>query len=367
MAQLRIRRYSPPVLLEYIAKTFLLRFVVLLAGLAIIMQALDLLAESADILAGDGASSESLWRYTVLRLPMMVGQVVSFAALLASLLTFAVMAQHSEIVIMQSTGLSAFRIIFPMMGVCAFIALTHFVFHEAVVVETNEEFERWKLADFSMESTLLPPTPASAWAVEDNKRIRVQAVQRDGTLLDGVTIFTLGPDRKVQERTEAGFAIWNDGEWKMFDVSHFNAEENTTKTAETEPWRTRIPPERFRALSIDPETVSFGVLRANIKQLEREGLTTTRLVAWLHQKMVGPLGTILMPLLASLAGFGVLRSGTLFIRVAVGLAFGFSYFVVDNLLLAVGQFGSLPPALAAWAPLALYFFLGTSVLFYAEE
>jgi lipopolysaccharide export system permease protein len=361
------RRFTPPVILEYIAKTFLLRFIVLLAGLAIIMQGLDLLAESANILAADGASTESLWRYSILRIPNLITQVVSFAALLAALLTFVGFAQHSEIIVMQSTGLSAFRIIGPMMGICTIIALVHFVFHEAVVVDSNEEFARWKLADYSMDATLLPPASSSAWAVEDNKRIRVQTVRRDGTLLDHVTIFTLGPDLKVVERTEADFAIWDDGKWKMYDVTHFTTGDNVSSTVEREVWQTSIPAERFKALSIDPETVSYGVLRANIKQLRSEGLGTTRLTAWLHQKIVGPMGTILMPLLASLAGFGVIRSGTLFIRIALGLAFGFSYFIVDNLLLAVGQYGTLPPALAAWAPLLLYFFLGTTVLFHTEE
>jgi lipopolysaccharide export system permease protein len=367
MTLLRARSLSPPVLLEYIAKTFLMRFAILLAGLAIIMQALDLLAESADLLAADGASTASLWRYTSLRLPMMIAQVVSFAALLASLLTFASLAQHSEIVVMQSTGLSAFRIIFPMMGTCALIALFHFIFHEAIVVESNEEFQRWKVADFSMNESLLPPAPSSAWAVEDNKRIHVEAVRRDGTLLDRVTIYSIGEDMTVTNTTVAVFVFWDDGKWKMYDVTHFETGNNADTAVEREIWNTNIPPERFRALSIDPETVSYGVLSDNVDQLRSEGLTTTRLVAWLHQKIVGPLGTILMPLLASLAGFGVMRSGALFLRVALGLAFGFSYFVVDNLLLAVGQFGTLPPVLAAWAPFVLYLCLGTSVLFHTEE
>ena len=125
MTKLAPRRFNVAVVLEYIAKTFLLRFIVLLAGMAVIMQTLDLLSESADLLAADGATAASLWRYTSLRLPMMIGQVVSFSALLAALLTFASMSQHSEIVVMQSTGLSAFRIIFPMIGVCTGIALFH--------------------------------------------------------------------------------------------------------------------------------------------------------------------------------------------------------------------------------------------------
>jgi lipopolysaccharide export system permease protein len=43
------------------------------------------------------------------------------------------------------------------------------------------------------------------------------------------------------------------------------------------------------------------------------------------------------------------------------------FFVADNLLLALGQFGSLPAALAAWGPLALFLFLGVGIIVYAEE
>jgi lipopolysaccharide export system permease protein len=76
---------------------------------------------------------------------------------------------------------------------------------------------------------------------------------------------------------------------------------------------------------------------------------------------------MLMPLLAAIAAFGVLRSGQLFIRAAIALAFGFAYFIVDNLLLAMGQFGRMPPSLSAWAPLFLFLTAGLLVLVYSEE
>ena len=142
--------------------------------------------------------------------------------------------------------------------------------------------------------------------------------------------YELDDDLKLISTTEAHFAIWDEGIWKMYDVVHYDTVNDKRRVVNQEEWQTTIPPGRFRALSINPEAVSFGVLSDNIEQLQSEGFATERLVAWLHQKIVGPLGTVLMPLLASLAGFGVMRSGTLFIRVALGLAFGFSYFVVDK-------------------------------------
>ena len=74
-----------------------------------------------------------------------------------------------------------------------------------------------------------------------------------------------------------------------------------------------------------------------------------------------------MPVLAAVAAFGLPRSGNLFPRIVIGLALGFAYFVADNFMMAMGQFGVAPPLLAAWAPFLLFFFVGESVLFRTEE
>jgi lipopolysaccharide export system permease protein len=76
---------------------------------------------------------------------------------------------------------------------------------------------------------------------------------------------------------------------------------------------------------------------------------------------------VLMPLLAGLAAFGLARSGQVLIRAAIGMALGFTYFLVDNLSLALGNVGAYPPALAAWAPFLLFLFIGEAVLVRSEE
>lgn len=366
MTRLQQSRLSVPVLLEYIAKAFLVRFLLLLFGIALIMQALDVLSQSGEVLAPAGAGMESIWRFTVLRFPQMVSTVVGFSALLATLVTCTTLAQSSEVAVMQSAGLSSFRIIFPMMGVCAVVAVFHFTINETIVSQSNEEFKRWQASGFAVGAVDLPPAKAGAWAIEDNTRIRVQAVTRDGTILDKVTLYKLDDAGKIVEITSANFAAFSNGQWTMFDVTRFWVDQTKVETIPRAAWNTKVPPSRFRALSIDPESVPIGRLASAVNQLKAEGMNANKLTAWLHHKVAGPLGTILMPLLGAMAAFGLQRSGTMFLRVIGGLAFGFSYFVVDNLLLAIGQFGTIPPVLAAWSPLALFFFLGSSVLFYTE-
>ena len=87
---------------------------------------------------------------------------------------------------------------------------------------------------------------------------------------------------------------------------------------------------------------------------------------WWH-KFSGPLSALLMPLLGSVAAFGLARSGTLLIRAVLGMALGFTYFVVDNAALAMGNFGGYPPLIAAWAPFLLFLLLGETVLVRTEE
>ena len=92
-----------------------------------------------------------------------------------------------------------------------------------------------------------------------------------------------------------------------------------------------------------------------------------QLVAKLNHKISGPLSAVLMPLLGSVAAFGLARSGKLFIRAVAGLALGFAFFVADNFAMAMADFGTYPPWAAAWAPFLLFLLVGESVLFRTEE
>jgi len=46
---------------------------------------------------------------------------------------------------------------------------------------------------------------------------------------------------------------------------------------------------------------------------------------------------------------------------------GFAFFVADNFMLAMGDFGAVPPLAAAWAPLVIFLLIGESVLLKTEE
>ena len=111
----------------------------------------------------------------------------------------------------------------------------------------------------------------------------------------------------------------------------------------------------------------FVTLRESIAELEAAGRPSDEArTGWWH-KISGPLSTLLMPLLAATAAFGLARTGQVLLRATIGMALGFAYFVADNFSIALGNIGAYPPFLAAWAPFLLFLLIGEFVLIRQEE
>ena len=128
-----------------------------------------------------------------------------------------------------------------------------------------------------------------------------------------------------------------------------------------------VEPDGLRSPRSIPTELDFFTLRQRIGSWSAPAGRPTRRAAGLWHKISGPLSTLLMPLLAAVAAFGLARSGQVLLRATVGMALGFAYFVADNFSLAMGNVGAYPPMLAAWAPFILFLLIGETVLIRSEE
>ena len=174
-------------------------------------------------------------------------------------------------------------------------------------------------------------------------------------------------NKNITNIIKADFGIYRNNNWKLYGVKNFDVDTLEIRILENLDWVTTIPPERFISLAIVADQVNLPRLRRTIEQLKLEGHSTDTLDTMMYQKFVSPLSTILMPLLAGLAAFGLHRSGNLLIRILITLLIGFSFFVINNLFIALGQYGAVPPIIAAWLPLLLFGLAGISFILQTEE
>ena len=363
------RVFNPGSMDVYLAKIFIVRYAIILIGLISTLQMLDILAKSEEILAGDGAVYADLWRYVTLRSPHLITLFSPFVALLSAILTLSVLNVNSEIVIMKASGWSAFRILVPLMSISLLIGLVTFVFSETVTVHARAELSNWEANAFAAD---IPPAPDSvydSWVTDGQNLVKAETASRNGSilLLDQVTQYIRDENKNITNIVKADFAVHRDNSWKLFEVKTFDLNTLEISVRENLDWETTIPPERFISLAIIADQVNLPRLRRAIDQLQSEGHGTDNLDTMLHQKFVTPLSTLLMPLLAGLAAFGLHRGGNLFGRILITLSMGFSFFVVNNLFIALGQYGAVPPVIAAWLPFLLFGLVGLSFILLTEE
>ena len=351
----------------YAGKLFLTRSLAVLIMLVMVLMMLDLLGESGKILKVPGNGEAELWRYVSLRVPVLISRFLPFSVLLGALIAFVGLNQNSEVVAMKASGLSAHQILAPMIVASLGVAIALFAFNELVVVKSARTVEAWADADYEP----IPPDSgilSNVWIRDGNDLVHAKLVGGRGptTRLRGVTLY----DREggaIVRVAEAERAEQVPGGWRLDNVRTYDARMNIVMQSNSMSALAGVEPTRFTLARVDPNERDFMALGEAIDDLEAAGRPTEEArTGWWH-KISGPLSTLLMPLLAATAAFGLARSGKVLLRATIGMALGFAYFVADNFSLALGNYGAYPPFLAAWAPFLLFVLIGEFVLVRQEE
>ena len=353
---------------RYVGLMFATRVVAVLIALVFILLTLDLIGEAGRILAVKGNTNADVWTYTWLRAPQLVAQFLPFSVLLATLATLGALNAQGEVVIFKAAGISAHQILAPLFAVALGVAAVSFAFDETVLTRTNATLNRWKLADYAPLSTLTAG-PTEVWARDGFDLMhaaRLEGAGNAATLRDLVMYRRAGTTR-LTAIVKAERADVVPGGWMLSGVRRFDVATGRNSTAPRELWRTRVRPERFLGADPDPAAIPFWKLRPAIDAARADGKPVGTLEsAWWH-KLAAPLSALMMPLLGAVSAFGLARSGKLFVRAVAGMFLGFAYFVADNFMLAMGDFGAVPPWVAAWAPVMIFLLIGEAVLLRSEE
>ena len=351
----------------YLIKLFLTRSAAVLVLLTLVLMALDLLGESGKILRVEGNGEAELWRYVTLRIPLLVQRFLPFSVLLGTLIVFTGLSQHSEVVAMKASGLSAHQILAPLILASLGIAALAFAFNETVAVKAARTVNVWTDNDYEpirAQSDVL----SNVWLRVDGNFVRARLVNGRGPNLTLGNVRLYERNGPTLERVlDIKRAVQDGRRWRFEDVRTYDAAMNIVRRQPVAYGLDGVGPEQFTLAKVKPDENGFADLRRSIAELEAAGRATDEARVGLWHKVSGPLSVVLMPILAALAAFGLARSGQVLLRAAAGMALGFTYFVVDNLSLALGNAGAYPAFLAAFAPFLLFLMIGESLLIRSEE
>jgi len=346
----------------YLLRLMATRILMALLVLVGILQILDLLDVTTDILDRD-LGAGGVGYYALLRLPRLIEQAAPLAVLAGALFAFAKLAGDSAVTAMRSSGISAYRLTLMAVPAALVIALAQLAIGMVIAPRTDARLGAWWQA--STPKDVVKAVDPVTFRVGDEI---VVAVPRDpdGGSLEKVTIYRRDQNGRLVQRTNAQAAIYENGRWRLIEprFESLGTASISEGGARSQDWTQNLTPSDIRTLAMGETSVTPAeasrALAGGLSVRPRTFYDTQLQRAW-----AAPVACLVMLLLAAPAAMANFRGGgaTLIVQC---LAAGLLFLVFDGAFTALGENGAAPPILAAWAAPAMFAALAVTVLLYLE-
>ncbi len=345
---------------RYLSKMFIGQLALILISAVALLQLFDVMSVADDLLKDLGGGFQVVLRYSLLRLPVLVTFLLPFSVLLAALMTFGQLHRHSELVAIQALGLPFLKILILLLPVMLIIAALHFLISDQLTPRANRALADWQASTETRE-----PNDIALWLRDGDHLVSIGAIGESGRQLQGVVIFKRDGNGNLAAQTEAARASFDQDRWWLHEVNTLairpNAERAKTTIAR-KAWETGIQPSLLKDLAAPPNALSISRMRRILDHPDIGSRPDHVYQTWLHKSFALPLSSLFMVALATASVRGLQRQGGVVLNALVGFGGAFLYFVADGVLQALGEAGSVPPALAAWLPLVILALISAAVL-----
>ena len=332
-------------------------------GLSFLVVILDFLAHAEEVLESSNGEATALFRYTLLRLPEIMSDMIPFSVLLAVLMTLSGLVRMQELVALRSAGVSQFRLILALLPAAILVAGSQFLLNDNLVPGSVRGLRAWGIGDYKE----LVNNGTQTWLRDGDMIISVRAVDDDNNAMHGVTIYLRDADGVLTERIFAAEARRETGGWVLNEVTRIRMSDQSTENFPSMPWNGEFRPALFSSFAVHPRELTFKEVRKFVGETAFGNRPKYFYLTWLHKKIAVPVASLLMLLLTVPLAQRFQREGGHAWMLTIGVAVGFIYFVVDGLTLTIGEAGLLPPVIAAWGPTLLFGLVGASIAFHHER
>ncbi len=361
----------PVTLSFYIGRHFLLCMIIVLGVLGtmiLLLDGMELIRRSYN----KEVPLAAILEMGFLRLPSRLEEVIPFAIMLASILTFTRLTRTSELAVTRAAGISVWQFLTPAL-VAAFVVgtLTLAVFNplSSVMLTRYEQLEARYLRG---ATSMMSVSSSGLWLRQSNPDDRGQAVihalrvsQEDMRLFD-VIIFLFDEGNRFTKRIDAESATLHKGYWDIRDVA-ISAPGTPAEHYDSYQVKTLIQPSQIQESFASPETMSFWELPAFIETLKSAGFSALRHRLYWHSVLAQPLLLSALVLIGAAFSLSPPRRGQTAILISCGIGVGFVIRFMSNLTSALGMAGTIPIGLAAWAPVVICVFIGMALMLHLED
>lgn len=344
---------------NYIART-VIGAVGMVLLVIVSLDAIAALVDQLGELKGDYDFLQALI-YVGFTLPGRIYENIPFSALVGCLVGLGILAGSSELVVMRAAGVSLAQITWAVMKpVLLFIALS-IGLGEYVTPLTDQIAESRRAIAQGDKNAL--ESRHGLWNRDGNEFMHINAVLPNGRLY-GVTRYRFDDEGKLLAASFADTAMFRKDYWVEEDgrESVITDKGIETHTYHSRRWDTSLSPSLLNVLVLEPDALSIQNLYSYSSYLEQQGIENNQYELAFWKKLLQPLATASLVLIAVSFIFGPLREVTMGYRIFTGVIVGIVFRMSQDLLGPSSLVFGFSPLLAVLVPLLVCAGIGVYLL-----
>ncbi|MCP5206409.1 MAG: LPS export ABC transporter permease LptG [Hahellaceae bacterium] len=299
--------------------------------------------------------------YVIVTLPRRIYDYLPLGAFIGSLIGLGVLANNSELVVIRAAGVSVRRIVWAAMKPAIVVVIIGLLLGEYVAPFTERIAQSQKAVAMGGEDRVA--TSRGVWHRENNVFMHFNAVQPGG-VLHGITLYSFTPNNWLETITYAARGLYQGDFWLLEDVEVTTLTDNRSiKSSEkTRQWQTGLSPDLLGVLTVKSDNLSISGLYTYVQYLEQQGLNSSNYAMSFWKKVLRPLTTASLVLVAISFVFGPLRAVTMGFRVFTGIIVGLVFKFMQDLLGPSSLVFGFDPVFATLIPIGVCALAGALLL-----
>lgn len=294
--------------------------------------------------------------YVLFLVPRDIELFFPMAVLLGALIGMGMLASNSELVVMQSAGLSRLQITMSAMKTAIPLMIIVMMLTEWVAPVAELRAKEIKRTNVSGGSLI--DSSRGIWAKDGDLFVNIGGAADINNLRD-ITLYEFDDTTNLTSTVHADSAEYKDEYWLLRDVRRttLKNEQVVLVNLDQDKWVSSLTPEKLSVVSVKPEALSIEGLLDYLDYLESNHQASERYELALWRKLMQPVTVAVMMLVALSFVFGPLRTVTMWARVLLGVVAGFSFYICSEIFGPLSIVYGLPAFISAGMP-ALIFAIG---------
>lgn len=336
----------------YIGRSFIKYFFIIILILMVLFSLFELLTQLDDVGKGSYRLSNALI-FVALTLPKRVLDLMPISTLLGGIVALGLMADHGELIAMESLGISIVRICTAVFVAGMLLMLTSGILAEMIVPSMEQQARKSRAKAISTSGITL--TKQGFWARRDNSYIHVDKMLSEGVAAN-LDIFEFDDQGRLQAFTHADNAdLQENKQWLLNGIIKKIIIDNEviTKRLTTLTLDSFLSADQVSVLELPPYSLSTPNLMRYIGALRQSGQNADQYSIALWRKLSVPLTTGAMVLLSLSFVFGSTRSISAGYRITIGSLVGIVLYFADQMIMQWGLLLNINPFITTMIPVLL--------------